>query len=135
MLVYTTGNRETRMKVAISAHQFDLTAPLRQYAEQKLVDSIARLVDDSAPHLDIMLYTQDSAEGGMGCRVHLAVPNSTPIVVHRAANDMYAAIDMAHDTLLQQVHDAAHRSHDLHQVRREAQRHRAEVARHTLTAD
>jgi ribosomal subunit interface protein len=123
------------MKTAITAHQFDLTDALRTYVNQKLVQSIAPTVDDPATHVEITLNKQSSAnaEDAMHCRIHLAVPGSTPIVVNKTASSMYAAIDMAHDVLLELVHIASGRSHDLHQARREAQKHRAEVARHVLT--
>lgn len=123
------------MKIAISAHHFDLTAKLHDYAEEKLQCSIEALVDDAATHLDITLTKHASAnqELSMECRVHLAMPNKSTIVVHKVSGDMYAAIDMAHDTLLEQVRATTDRSHDLHHVRLEAQKHRAEVARSVLT--
>jgi ribosomal subunit interface protein len=124
------------MKTAISAHHFDLTEKLHDYAEEKLQKSITPMVDDAATHLDITLTKHAIANqnAAMECRVHLAVPNKAPIVVHKTSSDMYAAIDLVHDTLLIQVRSATHRSHDLHHVRLDAQKHRAEVARSVLTA-
>jgi hypothetical protein len=46
---------------------------------------------------------------------------------------MYGAIDLVHHALLEQVQTRHERQHDLHQVRREAKKHRAEIARQVLT--
>lgn len=124
------------MKTAISAHQFVLTDRLHTYAEDKLQKSIAPMVDDTATHLNITLSQHQGAtpDANMECRVHLALAGSAPIAVHKAASDMYAAINLVHDTLLKTIRARLGHSHDRHHQRLDAQRHRAQIARSALNA-
>ena len=123
------------MNTFMIGHQLELTEALKAHVEEKLAASVAPFVDDSATRLEVTLSRQviQSGDVEMHCQVNLVVPHMAPIAVHKMSTSMYGAIDLAHHALVEQVRSRRDRQHDLHKVRREAERQRAEIARQALT--
>jgi ribosome-associated translation inhibitor RaiA len=124
------------MNTTLTAHQFDLNDSLHDYVDDKLTASIKPLIDDSATQLEVTLSLQDNSQEDekATCVVNLVIPRLPPIVVKKSGPTIYAAIDAVHNTLHEQVSNAVGRRLDLHHRRREAAKHRDEVARQGLTA-
>ena len=109
------------MKVIVKARHMNLTAALKTYAEEKLGDALARIFDRPAATIEIELEDVGNVRNGVDkeCRVTVFMPKGKTINIVEDADNMYKAIDLAHDRLLQQVkrqrekHDGAHNGRKL----------------------
>ena len=81
------------MRIEISGHQMEVTAALREYAQQKM----GKLASHFDQHLDTrMILSVDNLEHK--AEATLSVPGKT-LFADSLAADMYAAIDLLADKL------------------------------------
>ena len=124
------------MKVIVKARHMALTEPLKAYAEEKLGKSIMRILDRPAARLDIELSDLGNIKNGanMECKVILHVPKGKAITIGEIDDNMYKAIDLAHDRLLYQVKREHDRQVDTTRMRKNAVRERERTAKESLTS-
>lgn len=123
------------MREVVKARHMRVTQALQSYVEQKLMRPVRRMVDNSAATLEVLLDEPGHAKSASSerCWVHLSMPATSDIIIQEADDDMYKAIDRAHDRLLQQLIRTRNRLHDGHSWRQQAARSRARTARLQLT--
>ncbi len=123
------------MRVIIKARHMDLTPALHEHAEQKLGKALMRIIDKPAVRTEIELNTIGNVRDGKDkeCRVTVIIPKAKPINIVEVAEDMYKAIDLAHDRLLEQVKREQARRVNPSARRKAAERGRAATAREVLT--
>lgn len=123
------------MQVIVKARHMTLTPALREHAEEKLGQSVMRIFDRPAAQIEIELSELGAKDGDTKeCRVTVYVPKGKTITITEITDDMYKAIDLAHDRLLQQVKREQGRRKNPHRARKAAEQQRAQLARETLTA-
>ena len=122
------------MKVIVKARHMNLTPALKAHAEKKLGESLMRIFDRPAVRLEIELGEDGKAKDGANheCRVSLSMPKGATINIHEVADDMYKAIDLAHDRLLQQVKRARGKRTNNSRDRKSAAKNRSDAARDSL---
>ena len=125
------------MQVIVKGRHIALTPALKAQAEEKLGKAIMRVFDRPAAKVEIELGDLGNARDGRNkeCRVTVFMPKGKTIVISEVAEDMYKAIDLAHDRLIHQIKRARTKKVDTARNRKEAARQRAEIARDTLTSD
>lgn len=123
------------MKVIVKGRHMDLTPALRNHAEGKLSDAIARRFDRPAGRVEIELSDLGprADKHDKECRVSVFMPKGKTVVISEIGDDMYKAIDLAHDRLLMQVTRERERRRNTKRNRKEAQRERRATARTALT--
>ncbi len=123
------------MRVIVKARHMNLTPSLRQHAEEKLGKAIMRIFDRPAAQVEIELNDMGNVRDGtsMECRVTVFMPKGKTINIVEVDDDMYKAIDLAHDRLLQQVKRQRGKRNGAAIRRKAAERERAETARNGLT--
>ena len=109
------------MQLAVSGKNLDVTDPIRAYAERKLERIERHLPDGTRVDLEISVERHKTVQGKQ--RAELTVWTSGPVLrSHEAADDLYAAIDLAVDKLDRQVkkyRDRKRRWHPRHQAKGE----------------
>lgn len=141
--VFCQGARsvETNVQVIVSARHMEMTPPLHDYVDQKLVQAVARVLDDPAVKIHVELIDMAHAKHGvrMECNVKVSMPtpagHGDVVVIHEADDNMYKAIDEAHRRLVLQVkrHRDKHRASTHRQKNAAAER--AVTARQQLTSE
>ena len=123
------------MKVIVKARHMNLTPHLKTYAEEKLGKAIARVFDKPAAKIEIELVDLGHAKDNSDkeCRVTVFIPKGNPVVIVEVDDNMYKAIDLCHDRLLQSVKRERERRLDNARGRKAAADHRAETAREVLS--
>lgn len=93
------------MKVIVKARHMTLTPALTDHAEEKLGNAIARIFDRPDAKIEIELSELGRSDDGLNkeCRVTVFMPRGKPINIVEKAEDMYKAIDLAHDRVVNQV--------------------------------
>lgn len=124
------------MRVIVKARHMNLTPALKAHAEEKLGDAIIRVFDRPAAKIEIELVDLGHVQNGSDkeCKVAVFMPKGKTIVISEVDDNMYKAIDLAHDRLLMQVKRERGRK-KVTRVRKSAARDRALMARQNLTAD
>ena len=123
------------MQVIVKARHMNLTDSLRAHASEKLGDSVMRVFDRPAAKIEIELSELAVKDGDdKECRVTVFVPRGKAITITEVGDDMYKAIDLAHDRLLMTVKRERDRCGNIHQRRRAAERERLQTMREELTA-
>lgn len=123
------------MQVIVKARHMNLTDSLRAHASEKLGDSVMRIFDRPAAKIEIELSELAVKDGDdKECRVTVFVPRGKTITITEVGDDMYKAIDLAHDRLLTTVKRERDRRGNIHQRRRAAERERLQIMREELTA-
>ena len=118
----------------------DMTAPLHAYVEKRLVHPMHKVIDEDAARMDVELVDMAQVKGRvrMECKVHVRMPtaggHADAVEIHEADDDMYKAIDRAHDRLLLQVKRNRDKQRDASHRRKNAAAERAAVAREQLTS-
>ncbi|HYO56649.1 ribosome hibernation-promoting factor, HPF/YfiA family [Archangium sp.] len=89
------------MKVLMRGVHLELTDSLRDYANQHLVDPIAKYIDDEATEVEIALVDINGPKGGVDqeCRVTVRMPGFAATHITATAETMFQAIDSARDRL------------------------------------
>lgn len=125
------------MQVIVKARHMKLTDALRQYVDDKLVESVRRIFDTPAVKMEVELIDTAHAKSGETheCRVHMTMPAGKDVIIHEVDDNMYKAIDRSHDRMLLQVKRERERARDGHHRRKHAAHERAETARVNLTAE
>lgn len=125
------------MKVIVKARHMTLTPALRSFAEEKLGEAIGRIIDDPATRVEIELSDLGKVKGGPAkeCRIHLSVPRGTPITICEVDDEMYKAINLAHDRLLAKLKREMGKMRDGARVRKQAAKSRSRTARVELTGE
>lgn len=122
------------MKVIVKARHMHLTRSLRAHAEEKLGRAVARIFDRPAARIDIELSDLGNVNGGSKeCRVSVHMPKGKTINIHEVHEDLYSAINLAHDRMLEQVKRERGRRRMAQRARRESQKLRHQTAREVLT--
>lgn len=123
------------MIVIVKARHMDLTPSLKEHAEQKLGKALMRILDKPSMRVDIELTAVGHVRDGKDkeCRVTVQMPRGKAINIVEVDEDMYKAIDLAHDRLLEQVKRERDRRQNASNRRKEASRARDETARQNLT--
>ena len=114
----------------------DLTPSLKEHAEQKLGKALMRIVDKPSIRVEIELNAIGHVRDGKDkeCRVTMLMPGGKAINIVEVDEDMYKAIDLAHDRLLEQVKRERDRRQSPSSRRKAASKVRAETARQSLTS-
>jgi len=125
------------MKVIVKARHMTLTPALKAHAEDKLGTSIARIFDRPAAKIEIELSDLNgvSAKEDKECRVVVFMPKGKTINIVEIDDDMYKAIDLAHDRLLNQVKRQRNKKRDAARNRKDAAKERDMTARQNLTGE
>lgn len=124
------------MQVVVKARHTTLTPALREYALDKLGSSLAKIFDRPAAKLEIELSELGNKDGqDKECRIMVFMPKGPTVCITETDDDMYKAIDLAQDRLLQQIKRARGRRKDVKRSRRAAQNERLEIMRRSLTVE
>lgn len=97
------------MQFVVHGHHLDLTDALKAHCHTRIYERITRLVNDSAARMEVELadeFGQKQRSGDKSCRIHLRTPGLSPIIVREVRPNMYEAIDVAADRLLEAVRRA-----------------------------
>jgi putative sigma-54 modulation protein len=90
------------MQLQVSGRNLDVTEPIREYAARKLARIERHLTEDTRVDLELAIERNPSISANQ-C-AELTVWTKGPVLrAHEAAEDMYAAIDLAVDKLDRQV--------------------------------
>ena len=124
------------MRVIVKARHFNLTKSLRLHAQEKLGDSLMRILDRPSAKIEIELSSIGEIKNGEDkeCRIQVFMPHGKAINITEIDDDMYKAIDLAHDRLLTQVKRQRSKRRNTARIRKEAKRMRNETARGVLTS-
>jgi putative sigma-54 modulation protein len=124
------------MRVIVKARHMDLTPALKEHAEQKLGKALMRIVDKPAVRLEIELNDIGNVRNGVDkeCRVTVFMPRGKTINIVEVDDDMYKAIDLAHDRLLDKVKREREKRINPSNRRKAATKQRAATARQALTS-
>jgi ribosomal subunit interface protein len=103
------------MKVLMRGVHLDLTDSLRDYANQHLVDPIARYIDDEATEVEIAMVDINGPKGGVDqeCRVTVRMPGFSGIHITETAETMFQAIDALRDRLEKTVKRTVEKRRDV----------------------
>lgn len=105
------------MQFMVHGHHLDLTDALKERCRQHVLDRAAKLVDDSAARLEIVLADQYGSRHGKAdkaCSISLRAPGMPPINVTEVRHNMYEAIDLAADRLIEAMRRAIQKREKLH---------------------
>ena len=124
------------MRVIVKGRHMNLTPALKAHAEEKLGKAIIRIFDRPAAEVEIELNDVGNVRDGKDkeCRVVVRMPHGKSINITEVDDDMYKAIDLAHDRLVTQVKRERERRQDKSPSRKAAEGERAATAREALTA-
>jgi putative sigma-54 modulation protein len=123
------------MQVIVKGRHMNLTPALKEHAEQKLGKAITRVFDRPAVSVEIELNDVGNVRDGKDkeCRVTVQVPHGKTINIVEVEDDMYKAIDLCHDRLVNEVKREREKRSDKSTSRKAAEKERAETARQNLT--
>ena len=123
------------MQEIVKARHMKLTPSLKDYAEVKLANALRRVIDRPAVKLDIELSKLGHVANGSDkeCRIVVKMPWGRPIIIDEQADDMYKAINLAHDRMMRQIIREKRKSRDSARQRKQAVRLRNEIAASSFT--
>ena len=124
------------MKVIVKARHMDLTDAMRVHAEEKLGQALMRIFDRPAAKIEIELSDLGHVRAGSKeCRVVVHMPGGKSITISELDDDLYSAINLAHDRLLEQVKRAQGKRRHNHRNRLSHQEERRRTARNSMTSN
>src|SRR5690606_36740337 len=94
------------MQFVVQGRHLELTEALKAHCQTRLYDRAIRLVNDSAARMEVELadeFGEKQRDADKSCRIHLRSPGMTPIVVREVRPNMYEAIDLAADRLIEAI--------------------------------
>lgn len=97
------------MQFVVHGHHLDLTEALKAHCKTRIFERATKLVNDSAARMEVELadeFGEKQRSGDKSCRVHLRAPGLTPIIVRETRPNMYEAIDVAADRLVEAMRRA-----------------------------
>lgn len=122
------------MQVNVSARHMNLTPALFAHAEAKLGQALMHIFDKPSARVNIELgalgHTQRRED--KTCRVIVSMPRGKTIVICERDDNMYKAIDLAHDRVLERVKRERGRTSRPTRTRKWARAQRASTARQSL---
>ncbi len=90
------------MQFVVHGHHLDLTDSLKERCRLHIFERAEKLVDDSAARMEIVLSDQNRhGKPDKTCAIDLRVPGAAPIHVSEVRPNMYEAIDLAADRLIE----------------------------------
>ena len=124
------------MRVIVKARHMNLTRSLKNHAEDKIGNSLMRIFDRPAAKIEIELSALGEITGTRNneCRVAVFMPQSRPINITEVDDDMYKAIDLARDRLVEQVKRERGRKRNTSRTRKAAARRRHVQAKENLSS-
>ena len=123
------------MKVIVKARHMNLTPSLKAHAEEKLGKALMRIFDRPAAKIEIELADLGQVrQGSKECRAIVHMPGGKPITIVEHDDDLYSAINLTHDRLLEQVKRERGRRRGTARTQKHAERTRQATARENLTA-
>jgi ribosomal subunit interface protein len=123
------------MKVIVKARHMNLTPALRNHAEDKLGTALARIFDQPAARVVIELGDLGKVhDGSKEVRVMVSMPGGKTLTVHEVNDDLYTAVNNAHDRILQLVKRAQGKRRGTSRSRKLAAQKRRQTARQVLAA-
>ena len=125
------------MRVIVKGRHMDLTPSLKAHAEEKLGQSLMRIFDRPAAKIEIELSDLGHVTGRNSneCRVSVFIPHGRAINITEIDDNMYKAIDLARDRLIEQVKREQGRKRHVSRTRKEAAKLRDQTARELMTSD
>ena len=94
-------SRLTGMKVIIQGKQLRLSAGMKRYAEEHVVEPLRRFYDNEAAELRVELGTSHGNRGeARECHLTFHMPGSRTIQIEESTADIYACLDVAADRLV-----------------------------------
>ncbi len=123
------------MRVIVKGRHMNLTPALKTHAEDKLGKAITRLIDRPDGTVEIELNDAGNVRDGKDkeCRITVQIPRGKTITITEVDDDMYKAIDLAHDRLMTEVKREREKRLDKSGARKAAEKVRAETARGELS--
>lgn len=122
------------MKVIVKARHMNLTPALKRHATEKISDAVMRIFDRPALKMEIELSDLGHVhDGSKECRVTVSMPHGKPITIREIDDDLFTAINLAHDRLLLQVKRQRGKRNNTSSMRKFAQKSRNEQAQRELT--
>lgn len=124
------------MRVILKARHMSLTPALSAHAEEKLGRAIMRVFDRPAAKIEIELIDLGHLRNrnDKECHVTVFMPKGKTIVLSEVDDDMYKAINLAHDRLLVMVKRERERRIRPSRIRKFAARLRDKTAWRSLTS-
>ena len=92
------------MQFVVHGHHLDLTESLKERCRLHIFERAEKLVDDSAARMEIVLSDHFGSRKGKAdksCAIDLRAPGVSPIHVTEVRPNMYEAIDLAADRLVE----------------------------------
>lgn len=125
------------MRVIVKGRHFNLTPAVKAHAEEKLGKSLMRIFDRPAAKIEIDLgfLGEKRGDDSHECHVSVFMPHGRPINITEVDENIYKAIDLARDRLIEQVKREQGRKRDVSRTRKEAANMRDETARAQMTAE
>ena len=94
-------SRLRRMKVIIQGKQLRLSAGMKRYAEEHVVEPLRRFYDNEAAELRVELGTINGNRGeAKECHLTFHMPGTRTIQIEESTPDIYACLDAAADRLV-----------------------------------
>lgn len=123
------------LQLQITGRGLKLTDAMKTKAHDKLAASIAPLCDDSATVVEVELISESRQQKNdhFECRVHVSIPHDKAVIIHEKDSDLYAAIDLAQDRLVEVVKERKDRHRNHHHAQKQAERDRGMIARDSMT--
>ena len=124
------------MRVIVKSRHINLTKSLRLHAQEKLGNSLMRIFDKPAAKIEIELTSLGQFKNGENqeCRVQVFMPHGKAINITEIDDDIFKAIDLAHDRLLTQVKRQQGKKNNNSRARKSAERQRNKLAWRELTS-
>lgn len=97
------------MQFVVQGRHLDLTEALKAHCRTRIYDRSIKLVNNSAARMEVELadeFGEKQRSGDKSCRIHLRAPGVGPIIVRETRPNMYEAIDVAADRLVEAIRRA-----------------------------
>ena len=89
------------MKLIVQGKQMQVTAGLKRYAEEHLMQPLRRFYDNEAAELRVELGVVNGNRGeSKECHLTLHMPGARTIQIEESTPDVFAALDVAADRLV-----------------------------------
>ena len=121
--------KEDVMQFVVHGHHLDLTESLKERCRLHIYERAEKLVDDSAARMEIVLSDHFGSRKGKAdksCSIDLRVPGMPAIHVTELRPNMYEAIDLAADRLVEALRRSVEKRENFN--RRESIKNLAVVA-------
>ena len=91
------------MRVIVKGRHFNLTPAVKEHAEEKLGKSLMKIFDRPAAKIEIDLgfLGENKGEKSHECHVSVFMPHGRPINIREVDDNIYKAIDLARDRLIE----------------------------------